>query len=333
MEKISVIVPCRNEEKYLENFLNSVLATDYPKEFMEVLLIDGNSTDSTPDIIRRFADQYNFIRLFVNEKRTVPYALNLGIQNSGGNFIFILGAHSDIPKNYFSKLIEYSLKLDADNVGGVCRTEVRNKSLKTNSIIKVLSNKFGVGNSFFRIGSDEIMEVDNISFGCYRKSVYTKIGYYDTRLERNQDIELNKRLKSSGGKIYLAPDVWFTYYAREDFAGLAKNNFQTGLWNIMTVYYTKRLNSISLRHLVPLLFLLSLILPLIIGIWIPFVWLISAGSFLLYMISLATISFYLKDKTSSFVYNMISFIVLHFSYGFGSLLGIFKFRALIGRIQ
>jgi len=328
MDKISVIIPCRNEEKYIGLCLDSIINNDYPREFMEVIVVDGESSDKTRDIISNFTNKYNFIKLIINEKKTVPFALNFGINNSNGDFIFILGAHSDIPKNYFSKLVEYSIKLNADNVGGVCRTRVRKITSKTNSIIKVLSNKFGVGNSFFRIGSDEVKEVDNISFGCFRKSVYQEIGYYDTRLERNQDIELNKRLKKSGRKIYLVPDVYFTYYAREKFSGLAKNNFQTGLWNILTVYFTRNINSISIRHLVPLIFLLSLILPIIIWLWVPSVWLISLISLLLYFLCLIIISYSLNDNTSSFFNILISFIVLHFSYGTGSLIGLFRIDAL-----
>lgn len=328
LKRISVLIPCRNEEKYINDFLSSLILSDYPRDFMEVLFIDGKSTDATQSIISSFMKEYDYIQLITNEKKTVPHALNLGIQKSNGEYIFILGAHSEIPKNYFSKLVEWSEVLHADNIGAVCKTDVKNKTLKTNSIIKVLSNKYGVGNSLFRIGTKETTEVDNISFGCYRREIYDQVGLYDIRLERNQDIELNKRLKSAGGRIFLVPDVYFVYYARESFKGIAKNNFQTGLWNILTVYFTKKLTSLSFRHFIPLIFILSIITPLIAMLWWSYAGLISILLLLIYLLVLTGISINIKDKDSTFFYILWSFIVLHFSYGFGSLLGLFNFSKI-----
>jgi hypothetical protein len=181
-----------------------------------------------------------------------------------------------------------------------------------------------VGNSFFRIGVDQVKEVDNISFGCYKKNVYFKIGFYDERLERNQDIELNKRLKKNGGKIYLIPDLFFTYYARETFSGIAMNNFQTGMWNILTVYLTKRIDSLSLRHFIPLLFLLSLLIPLILMIFNPLFGYIALNNLIIYFITLITVSLRIQNSITSLFFIIWAFIVLHFSYGFGSLIGLFR---------
>jgi glycosyltransferase involved in cell wall biosynthesis len=132
LKKISVIIPCRNEEKYIADCLDSVINNDYPKDYMTVILIDGMSTDTTQSIIQSYVKKYNYIHYILNEKRTVPCALNLGIKKSKGDYIIILGAHSEIPKNYFSRLMNWNIKLDADNVGAICITEVRNKNPKTN---------------------------------------------------------------------------------------------------------------------------------------------------------------------------------------------------------
>ncbi len=331
--KISVIVPCRNEEKYIRDFIISILGSDYPKKYLEVFFIDGKSTDSTQELIKSFIRNNDYIRLIQNEKKTVPNALNLGIEISKGDYIFILGAHSRIPSNYFTHLIDWSKKLGADNIGAVCKTDVLIKNKKTESIVKVLSHKFGVGNSLFRVGADKVIEVDNISFGCYKKEIYDRIGQYDVRLKRNQDIELNKRLKKKGGKIFLVPDIYFVYLARETFIGIAKNNFQTGLWNILTVYYTGRLSSLSLRHFIPLLFILSLIAPLILIIWLPKVWLISLSAFLIYSIVLLVVSIRISENIINLPYIIWAFVILHFSYGFGSLIGLFRLNNLFSRLK
>lgn len=324
MEKVSVIIPCRNEEKYIAGCLDSVVKSDYPKDFLEVFVVDGKSNDGTKEIVEEYCRRYEFIYLLINENKTVPYAMNLGIKKSTGDFIIRLDAHGEYPNNYFSELVNWSRKLNADNVGALWITNVKNKNPKTCSIKKVLSNKFGVGDSLFRIGTDKVTEVDTVPFGCYRKEVFEKIGLYDLRLERDQDIELNKRLRKNGGRIFLLPNLSSIYYARETFSGIAKNNYQTGLWNILTVYFTKRLGSLSPRHFIPLLFLLSLFVPLIAMVWFPLLGWIAVISFLFYLLLLLKVSLKIRDETSSFHLILFAFLVLHFSYGFGSLIGLFR---------
>jgi glycosyltransferase involved in cell wall biosynthesis len=301
-----------------------VVKNDYPKNKIEVFVVDGQSTDNTRSIVKDYTRKYKFIHLLENINRTVPYAMNIGIKKSSGDFIIRLDAHGEYPSNYFSELVFWSKSTYADNIGARWITDVKNKNLKTNAIKKVLSAKFGVGNSYFRIGTDNMQEVDTVPFGCYRRIVFEKIGLYDTRLNRNQDIELNKRLKRNNGKVYLLSNLSSIYYARETFLGIAKNNFSTGLWNILTVYLTKRIDSISLRHFIPLIFILSLILPVLAMYWFPSLGIVTLFSFGLYMISLTLQSIKVNDSTTSFGYVFLAFLVLHFSYGFGSLLGLFR---------
>lgn len=324
MEKISVIVPCRNEEKYIADFLNSIINTEYPKEYLEVFVIDGLSIDKTQDVVIDLKRKYSFIALLINENKTVPYALNMGIQAASGHYIVRLDAHSEIPKNYFSELIHWSKKLNADNIGTVCLTDVKNKNPKSNAIKKVLSHKLGVGNSHFRIGADQIMEVDTVPFGCYKKEIFNKVGLFNNRLTRNQDIELNKRISRGGGKIFLLPNIYSVYYARETYSALAKNNFSNGLWNILTVLITKNYKSLSLRHFIPLMFQLSIILPLVISLWVPYAGLISGLSILSYILLISIVSNKIIDRSTTFPYILLAFITLHFSYGTGSLIGLIR---------
>ena len=324
MSDISIIIPILNEEKYIEKCLDSIIDSDYPKESMEILLIDGGSQDKTIEIIKTYQQKYSFLKLLHNPKKIVPIAMNIGIQEAKGKYIIRLDAHSFYPKEYFSKLIKYHHKLNADNVGGIVKTDVKNKTIKANSIKFVLSHPLGVGNSDFRVGVDEVKEVDTVPFGCYPKSVFKKYGLYNERLVRNQDIELNKRIINGGGKIYLVPDIECTYYARENFTDLAKNNFANGKWNILTAYYTKTLNSLSFRHFVPLIFVLSLILPLVGSVFYPKLIYISALSLISYIALVIIISIKINNRTTSILYLIISFIVLHVSYGLGSILGIWE---------
>ncbi|MEA3314868.1 MAG: glycosyltransferase family 2 protein [Campylobacterota bacterium] len=321
-KEISIIIPCLNEERYISSCLDSILNSDYNQEYMEILVVDGMSEDNTREIVKEYEKKHNYVKLIDNIKKTAPIAMNIGINNSVGEFIFIISAHAKYDKNYFSKLVENIIELDASCVGPLLITDVKNKTKKSNSIKKVLSHKLGVGNASFRTGSDEIKEVDTVAFGCYKRDVFDKYGLYDERLTRNQDIELNKRIKNGGGKIYLIPNITCTYFAREDFSLLAKNNFDNGRWNILTAYYTKTLNSLSLRHFIPLLFVLSIILPIfLIIVNIKFIF-VSFLSFILHFIAILLVSIKINDKETT-VFNIInSFYTLHFSYGVGSIKGI-----------
>jgi glycosyltransferase involved in cell wall biosynthesis len=282
------------------------------------------SRDKTREIVRNYIDQYNFIRLIDNVKKIVPVAMNLGIRQAKGEYIIRLDAHAEYPGDYFSKLIAWHRKLDADNVGAVIETKVQRRTPVSIAIQKVLSSRFGVGNSDFRVGTDAPKEVDTVPFGCYKREVFEKYGYYDERLERNQDIELNKRILSGGGKIYLVPDVTCTYYARESLKALAKNNYANGRWNILTAYYTGTLRSLSLRHFIPLFFVLSLLLPLLFSLAEPRLLWLGVLSLCSYLSLVIIVSLKLKDKQTTLWDIVTTFLTLHLSYGMGSLVGMFQ---------
>lgn len=101
---ISVICPIYNEEKYIGKCIDSILRQDYPKEDMEVLLVDGMSTDKTREIVLSYCADYSFIRLLDNPRKIVPYAMNIGIQAAKGDIVIRLDAHAIYPDNYFQNL-------------------------------------------------------------------------------------------------------------------------------------------------------------------------------------------------------------------------------------
>jgi glycosyltransferase involved in cell wall biosynthesis len=324
-DKVSIIIPTYNEEKYIHECLNSVLDFNYTEGTLEIFVVDGMSEDKTREIVlNEFCVKHPNIKLVDNPKRTAPFAFNTGIKASSGDYIIIIGAHSSYSRDYIKNLTSWHKKLDAANIGGVMQTEVRNKNKTTSAIIKVLSNKFGVGNADFRTGTDKVISVDTVAYGCYKKECFEKYGLFNEKLTRNQDIEFNKRIINGGEKIYLVPDAPCIYFARETFSGIAKNNFQNGLWNILTVFFTKDFSSLSLRHFIPLAFVLAVLLPIIAAIfWWPIV-LLSLSALLAYFALIFIISLKLNDKTTSLFHLISSFAVLHFSYGIGSLIGIIK---------
>lgn len=330
--KLSIVIPCLNEEKYITSCIHSVWQNDFPKDQYEIIVVDGGSMDNTLAILKELQSEAPVpMHLLHNPLKIPPTAMNIGIEKAAGELIMRLDTHAAYPTNYISTLVAYKEKLQADNIGAVAITEVLNETKTSVAIKKVLSHKFGVGGGLFRTGTDKITEVDTVPFGCYSKSRLLALGGYDERLKRNQDIELNKRLIASGGKILLVPFTHCVYFAREKWRKFAKNNFDNGKWNLITAYYTKNFASLSLRHFIPLFFVLSLILPALLSLvfW-PFIFfsLLSIG---LYFLTLIVVISKMDRKGTTFFHLLWTFVVLHISYGMGSFIGLFHFTKYFQR--
>lgn len=329
MKSIAIIIPCRNEEKYIAKCLDSVLAQNYPQEKLSVYVCDGKSTDSTVAIVNDFSIKYKNINLLINEKQTTPYALNLGINNSKSDIVIILGAHSELYPDYVLNCVEaFNLGSNIGCTGGIIENEYENETAEV--IGKAMSSSFGVGNSHFRTGNRDGF-VDTVAFGAYKREVFEKIKLFDEELVRNQDDEFNYRLISNGFKIYLFRKIRSKYYVRASFENLYKQYFQYGYWK---VYVNKKHKAITtIRQLVPLLFVLFLFGGLFLSM-LHFIF------FVLYIVGLIfyfSASFYYAFKQSGNSGRigkiMLSFFILHFSYGWGYLKGIFDFLILQKKIK
>ena len=254
---VSIIIPCRNEEKFVSKCLDSIIAQDYPKEKMEILIVDGMSKDKTRVILREYIEKYPFIRVLDNPKKIVPCALNIGLKNARGEIIMRMDAHTTYGKDYMSKCVKYLDEYDADNVGGILKTTPAENTIIAKAITLVLSHRFGAGDSYFRIGSKEPRWVDTVFPGCYKRKVFEKIGLFNEKLIRNQDLEFNLRLKKTGGKILLVPEIMSCYYPSSNLKTFWKHNFRDGFSITYPLKYG--IKAFSWRHLVPFVFVLTLI--------------------------------------------------------------------------
>lgn len=316
----SVVMPVYNEEKYIANCIESLLKQDFPREEMEWIFVDGMSDDKTAQIISEYTTKYpELIRIASNPRKIVPYAMNIGISEAKGKYIIRLDAHAEYSPDYISKCIHYLDTVDAENVGGVAMTKSENGI--GSSIAKLLSSKFGVGNSRFRTGGKSGY-VDTVPFGAFRREVFTKYGGYDERLVRNQDNEMNYRIRKNGGKIYLADDIVLSYFCRDTVSGLIKQAFTTGMWNVITTKLCP--GSMSIRHYIPLLFVLSLIiLPILSIVLWPF-GLLFLSELALYLLLDIVFSLKAADHFNEFFVLLFLFPAYHVCYGAGSILGIIK---------
>jgi len=324
--KVSVIIPARNEEKFIKRCVESFLNCNYPKELIEVIVVDGMSEDKTRDIVNEISLTDERVLLVDNEKRITPVAMNLGVKTSKGDYIFFSGAHSELASNYISKCIRHAIETGADNVGGVMKTEPRVRSAVGIAISKILSSPLGVGGAKFRTGVSKPTEVDTVPFGCYKREVFDRIGYFNEKLVRNQDIEFNLRLKRAGGKIILFPDIELTYYSRSTFKELWKNNFGNGFWVIAAKSYAEV--PYSTRHLVPLAFVLFLLFGSIISLVASCFSFIYFSLLAIYLVAviLFSLAHAMEAKMADvFFAAIVSYPLLHISYGVGSLFGFLSF--------
>ncbi|PNR94189.1 glycosyltransferase family 2 protein [Petrotoga sp. 9PWA.NaAc.5.4] len=323
--KISVVLVTKNEEKTIESCLESLInQTKVPDE---IIIVDGMSTDNTVEIVRKYQRKYNHIALFFNDKVYTPYGLNLGIRKSKGDFILIAGAHTIFNKYYIEKCINFLVKNhEAYAVGGITRSEaIDSNNFLEKAFAFVYSSPFGTA-AKHRYDKSGEKEVDTVAYACYRKEVFEKIGYFDERLFRNQDIEFNYRMRKNGLKIYLMP-IENTYFVPKNFSDFVKKNFSNGYWNFLTLKLAP--HGISIRHFIPFIFTLYiffLILFLIFSDNILFNLLFSSP-ILVYL--LIDIYFSFKFAISSknirlFFYCLSMFPVLHISYGLGTLWSIIK---------
>ncbi|MDO5447806.1 MAG: glycosyltransferase [Prevotellaceae bacterium] len=329
---VSIIAPIYNEQRYISDFLNSILEQDYPHELTEVLLVDGMSSDGTRDIIADFTAQHPHFHLLDNDKRTVPYALNTGIKAAKGEVIVRIDAHCKYPKTYVSRLVKELFRLDADNVGGVWRTNPAKDTTGCHAIAIGSSHWFGVGNSAHKIGINTYKEVDTVPFGCYRRDVFDRIGLFDEELTRNQDDEFNARLINAGGKIFLVP-IAIDYTARDSMCKMCKMYYQYGLFKPLV---NKKLgHPATLRQFFPLLFVIGLILGIIMTaayiatgyLFFNVATIIFSLVMLLYFGLGATIGFKHAKRLGRPMLTIvmpITFLLIHISYGFGYLKGIWK---------
>jgi glycosyltransferase involved in cell wall biosynthesis len=320
--RVTVILPCRNEARYIAACLDSILATAYPRQQLEILIVDGMSSDGTRRIVRELTGRHPELRLLDNAQRIVPTALNIGIRAASGEIIVRMDAHVIYPPEYLPRLVQALTDGNADNVGGCMITLPADGTALAQAIAVAMGHPFGVGNSHFRLGARDARDVDTVPFGCYRRELFEQIGYFDEDLVRNQDDEFNARILTRGGRIRLLPDVLCYYYARGSIPQLARMFYQYGAFKPLVARKVRRV--MTLRQLVPAGFVSALGGAMLAGLfWRPG-WSIALGILALYACGvLASIARVLRSHGLRCAAALaIVFPIVHFSYGLGFVRGL-----------
>ena len=315
-------MPVRNEAAFIERSVGSVLAQDYPRDRMEVLVADGSSQDGTAQAVASLQEKHNLVKLINNPEKIVATGLNAALRQARGEVIVRVDGHCEIATDYLSRCVSHLLKDKVEAVGGPIETI--GESYVARAIASAMSSRFGVG-SAFRVANSATQFTDTVAFPAYTRAVIDRAGPFDEELVRNQDDEYNYRLRKLGVKILLAEDVRSRYYSRATLPRLWRQYFQYGYWKVRVLQ--KHPRQMQMRQFMPPLLVAVLLLALLL---LP---LFSVAGYLLAatvaVYSLAVLGAALmaaRNHGWKFLPLLpIAFAILHLAYGSGFLIGLLKF--------
>lgn len=323
---VSIVCPIYNEEKLIAKTLDSFLAQELNGMQSEILIVDGMSTDDTRKILYEYCQKFPNVQLIDNTERKNPFGRNLGVKNSKGQYVALLGAHTVYNSDYIKICIEELHRTNSIGVSGRVLTAFEKNTTETELCELILTSKFGVSGESFRTVNEGYTSM--INYPVFKREVFEKVGLYNTALHRNQDNDFNSRILANGYKLY---NTWKTecrYYPSDTLRGTFLYAFHNGFWNGKTI--KKNPHVLMIHHYVPLIFVITLLALLVIGIITS-----TYKIFLLLQIFFLVILFHLlvgysfsfrikKYRTFKNIFTLpFVFFIFHFSYGWGTLKGFF----------
>ena len=219
----------RNEEKYIGRCLESVIANAFPHDQYEIIVVDGDSSDRSREIVLEMQSNFPNLRLLRNPARVVPPGMNLGIRQARGRYIIRMDAHSEYPSDYIANCIAELERTGAANVGGRWITKPGADSAVAKTIAFITQDPVVVGNAEYRLGKGD-RYVDTVPFGAFRREIFEQVGLFREDLVRHQDYELNARIRQAGGKIFLSPRIHNIYYNVPTFRKFMRQASLNGTW-------------------------------------------------------------------------------------------------------
>ena len=324
---VSVIVPCRNESAYIECCVRSILRQELPEGGLEVIIADGMSDDGTREILQELTLLDPRLSIIDNIGRVVSTGLNSAIQVARGRVILRMDAHTTYAQNYICECVAVLEETEADNVGGPW--VARGEGFVSEAIAVAFQSPFAVGGAR---GHDPNYEgfLDTVYLGCWPREVFDRVGFFDEELVRNQDDEFNLRLIRAKGKVWQSPRIKSWYCPRESLKALFQQYKQYGYWKVRVIQKHKM--PASVRHVIPGVFVLSLIALPLLALWWPIVgwgWLGLTGAYLGFIV-LASAMTAGQGRWKLFPILPLVFACYHIGYGYGFLRGVWDFCVLRG---
>ena len=240
------MIPARNEARHIEACIRSIRAQAIDAS-LEIIVVDGSSADSTAELAKAAG-----ARVVANPSGVTPAALNRGLAAAGGDVFIRFDAHSEMAPGYIAACLRaLEEEQGAVNVGGW--SEVRGAGPWGRAVAAALASRLGTGNPRLwrrpRLGEGRA-DVDSVPFGCFPTVVLRRAGGWREDLIRNQDFELNYRLRAAGGRIVFDPGIRFVYRPRESLGALWRQYWGFGRWKASVIAGAPR--SIRPRQLAPM---------------------------------------------------------------------------------
>jgi succinoglycan biosynthesis protein ExoA len=322
---VSVILPVHNEERHIEDVLTSLLLQEAASFDLEIIILDGESSNATRAIIGRIASDDTRVTVVVNHQRKTPYAFNMGIQRAKGDYVCIFGAHTVYPANYIAICLEELKNRGAVACSGIVVTRPGGSGIESRLVAWALSHPFGTSSRSMRTRGAGFSDI--VPYAIFLRSALLEVGCYDTHLHRNQDLDLNQKLRARGHKLYVTDKTSCQYFVSSSLSSLARYAFRNGYWNIISM--RKNPGSMAVRHFVPGAFLMALFLSFM-ACMLSFsvsgdarIWLRSPLLLLGAVYGIGSIAaacqVSLREKSTEPLLLPIVFLLLHVSYGGGTL--------------
>jgi succinoglycan biosynthesis protein ExoA len=314
---VTVVMPIRNEARFIERSLRAVLEQDYPSDRLEILVADGMSTDGTRDLVAALGSRN--LRLISNPGAIVSVGLNRAIAEARGEVIVRVDGHTVIEPDYVSRCVVALQTSGADCVGGPMCAVGEGRFGK--AVAAATSSPFGVGGARFHYSLREEW-VDTVYLGAWWRTTFDRIGLFDETMVRDQDDEFNYRLLDAGGRILLRPEIRSRYIVRGTPRALWRQYFQYGFWKVRVI--RKHPRQARGRQLVPSTFVLALILSglaALIGPWGRTGFLVLIGS---YGAASITASVWSSKRAGWTLLPglALAYAIVHVGYGCGFLTGL-----------
>jgi succinoglycan biosynthesis protein ExoA len=254
---VSVLIPCRNEERTIGQVLDALRVQTYPADRMEVIVADGFSTDDTRGRIAAYSKSHPefTLRIVDNPGRTAPAGLNAGLRAAQGEIILRMDAHAVPAPDYVAQTVDALARTGCDGVGGGIDIQPGGEGVVARAIASAVGDPFATGGVRYRAGGLP-GEVDTVPFAAFRREVFDRIGAFNEKIPVNEDYEFNYRVRANGGRIWFSPAIRSRYIARGSWGPLLRQYFSYGHQKaVMLSYHPK---SLRVRQLIPALFAPSL---------------------------------------------------------------------------
>ncbi len=316
--KITIVIPVRNEEKFLVRTVQYLLNQQYPPDKMEIIIIAGDSVDKTDEIAKTLVESDSRVRFFKNPKGLASAGRNIGVENATGEIITFVDGHTYIDNdNLLNSIVEL---MSYNKVSVLSRPQFMDTP--ENSFFQKavsLARKSTIGHGLdSTIYTDEDKFVDPSSSGAtYKKELFDKIGAYDERFDACEDVEFNYRVAKAGYKSYTSMRLAVYYYPRDSMSSLFQQLKRYGIGRFRL--FKKHPGTLSPGTLAPLFITIGLPLLLILSIFLNFLFKPFLGILGLYIIALL----FSSAKTAIFNgprYFFISlpiYLIIHLGLGYG----------------